>query len=60
MSDDSGYPKTTTSRRRFLGAGLALGGAAIAGKARAGDGEAAILEKKDWNQYLGDGVDARP
>ncbi|MGB5214970.1 MAG: sulfite dehydrogenase, partial [Anderseniella sp.] len=60
MSDETGIPKTTTSRRRFLGAGLALGGAAIAGKARASEGEAAILEKKDWNQYLGDGVDARP
>ncbi len=60
MSDDAIYPKTMTSRRSFLGAGLALGGAALAKPALAGDGEAAILEKQDWTQYLGDGVDARP
>ncbi len=60
MSDDAGNPETVTSRRRFLGVGLALGGAAIVRPARAGDGEAAILEKQDWNQYPGDGVDARP
>jgi sulfane dehydrogenase subunit SoxC len=49
------------SRRQFLGGGLALGGAALAGgAARAAQGEDVILEKQDWNQYLGDGVDARP
>ncbi len=54
-------PVTTTSRRTFLGAGLALGGAAVAGKAaRAADGEDVILQKQDWNHYLGDGVDTRP
>ena len=55
-----GFQKRQPAAAAFLGAGLALGGAAIAGKARASEGEAAILEKKDWNQYLGDGVDARP
>ncbi len=60
MSDEKKYPDLVTSRRRFLGAGLALGGTAIAGRARAGEGEAVILEKQDWNLYPGDGVDARP
>ena len=60
MSDDKKTAQSVTSRRRFLGAGLALGGAAIAGKARASEGEAVILEKQDWNLYPGDGVDARP
>ena len=54
-------PAATTSRRTFLGAGLALGGAAVAVKAaRAANGEDVILEKQDWNQMLGDGVDTRP
>jgi hypothetical protein len=57
-SDVSRLP---ASRRQFLGGGLALGGAALAGgAARAAQGEDVILEKQDWNQYLGDGVDARP
>lgn len=60
MSDENKSAQSVTSRRRFLGAGLALGGAAIAGKARASEGEAVILEKQDWNLYPGDGVDARP
>ena len=60
MSDENKSAQSVTSRRRFLGAGLALGGAVIAGKARASEGEAVILEKQDWNLYPGDGVDARP
>ncbi|NRG19313.1 sulfite dehydrogenase [Rhizobiales bacterium] len=52
------------SRRGFLKSGIAVGGALaaapLAGRAMASEGDPAILEKKDWNQYLGDGVDARP
>jgi len=53
------------SRRAFLKSGVAAGltlagsAAALSG-ARAEAGDPAILEKKDWNQYLGDGVDANP
>ena len=47
-------PVSSTSRRTFLGTGLALGGAALAGKAaNAAQGEAVTLEKQDRNQYLG-------
>ena len=52
--------KPIPSRRAFLKSGLALGGAAAAGTAALANGDPAILEKKDWNQYPGDGVDARP
>ncbi|MXN65625.1 sulfite dehydrogenase [Stappia sp. GBMRC 2046] len=52
------------SRRGFLKSGIAIGGALaaapLAARAAAAEGDPAILEKKDWNQYLGDGVDARP
>ena len=52
------------SRRAFLRSGMAAAGAAAAAGAGAGAAHAAgdphILEKKDWNQYPGDGVDARP
>ncbi len=47
-------------RRRLLTAGLAAGGAAIAGRAVAAEGDPAILEIKDWNRYLGPGVEAAP
>ncbi len=49
------------SRRNFL-KGAAAGGVAVAaGSASAQDGgDPAILEKQPWNQFLGDGVDARP
>ncbi len=51
----------TASRRHVLRAGLAaLAGAGAAGAARASEGDPAILEKQDWQVYLGDGVDARP
>lgn len=53
-------PKSTnSSRRAFLKAGIAAGSAAATGVAYAA-GDPHILEKKDWNQYPGDGVDARP
>ncbi len=55
MPDD----KIATSRRSFLTAGVAMGGAALAGTARA-EGDPAILEVQPWAQELGDGVDARP
>ncbi len=50
-----------TSRRGFLTAAAATGGAALAaGAARAQAGDPAITELQEWNQFLGDGVDARP
>lgn len=54
------------SRRRLIagfGAGAAAGTLAAAGgigPARAGTPDPAIVEKQDWQQYLGDGVAARP
>ncbi len=52
------------ARRSFLRGGLAIGGAAAAAAATSGaalaNGDPNILELKDWNQYPGDGVDARP
>lgn len=50
---------THSSRRAFLKAGIAAGSAAATGVVYAA-GDPHILEKKDWNQYPGDGVDARP
>ncbi|WP_226580562.1 sulfite dehydrogenase [Acuticoccus sediminis] len=47
-------------RRKLLTAGVALGGAALAGRASAAEGDPAILEVKPWNQYLGPGVEAAP
>ena len=49
---------SNTSRRGFLGAGLAVGAGLAAGKASADD--PLITEKQEWSQVLGDGVDARP
>lgn len=50
-----------TSRRSILKGSLAVGGAlATGGLARAQEGDPAILEKQDWNLYLGDGVDVNP
>ncbi len=61
MSDSIESPaKKIASRRNFLKSGLALGGAAAAGTIAAAAGDPDILEKKDWNQYPGDGVDVRP
>ncbi|WP_172294600.1 sulfite dehydrogenase [Pseudoruegeria sp. HB172150] len=58
----SKVPKGTTSRRGFLKTAIAAGGATVAtaSTARAADGDPAILELQEWNQILGDGVDARP
>nr|WP_306264306.1 sulfite dehydrogenase [Pararhizobium sp. IMCC3301] len=54
----------TPSRRSFLRAGaassLAIGAGLLSGPRTAAAGEAAILEPRDWSQYLGEGVDARP
>lgn len=55
MPDDANH----TSRRGFLTAGVAAGGAALAGAARAA-GDPAILEIQPWAQELGESVDAKP
>ncbi len=47
------------TRRGFLKAALA-GGAGLAAGRAAAEGDPAITELQPWNQYLGDGVDARP
>ena len=49
-----------TSRRGFLTAGLAAGGAAAAGTVAKAAGDPAILEVQPWATELGEGVDARP
>ncbi|SPH16562.1 hypothetical protein DEA8626_00072 [Defluviimonas aquaemixtae] len=50
-----------TSRRAFLGAGLAAGGAvATAGFARAQTADPLITEVQDWASSFGDAVDATP
>lgn len=52
---------TKPSRRNFLKAAAAAPVAAVAGTAaRAQEADPAIVNKQPWNQYLGDGVDARP
>ncbi|MGV6812696.1 MAG: sulfite dehydrogenase [Brevirhabdus sp.] len=57
MSSDD---QTSATRRGFLKAGLAAGGAvATAGAAKAA-GDPDILEMKDWRTELGDGVDETP
>jgi len=59
-----GAQTAAASRRMVLKAGLALAGGAAgglaSGSASAAEGDPAILEKKEWSQYPGDGVDARP
>ena len=55
----------THSRRSFLKAGFAAGGAALAAGAtgqiaRADDPLITDITEQPWTQYLGDGVDARP
>ncbi|MBD3678315.1 MAG: sulfite dehydrogenase [Rhodobacteraceae bacterium] len=58
MSDNGKTGGAT--RRGFLTGAMAAGaGIAAAGAARA-EGDPAITELQPWNQYLGDGVDARP
>lgn len=58
--DQKSVEKPASSRRAFLKSGLMLGAAAATGNAMAANGDPAILEMKDWNQYPGEGVDARP
>jgi len=48
------------SRRAFLRGAAAAGGTAALGTTAAAEGELAITEKQPWNQFLGEGVDARP
>ncbi|MHC0052589.1 sulfite dehydrogenase [Actibacterium sp. D379-3] len=50
----------TTTRRGFLKAGLAAGGAVAAGGAAHAAGDPLITEIQPWAQGLGDGVDATP
>ena len=51
---------TRTTRRNLMKGALAAGGAAVAATAARAEGDPAITELQDWNQYLGDGVDTRP
>lgn len=54
-------PQIATTRRGFLGAGVAAGGALLAaGTARAAEPDPLITEVQPWAQGLGDGVDATP
>ncbi len=50
----------TTTRRGFLKAGLAAGGAVAAGGAAHAAGDPLITEIQPWAQGLGEGVDATP
>jgi len=59
-AETSSENKKPNSRRSFLKAGLALSGLAATGSAAGASGDPHILEKKDWNQYPGSGVDERP
>ncbi|WP_425091921.1 sulfite dehydrogenase [Tropicimonas sp. S265A] len=56
--DDS--PMKSTSRRAFLKGGVAAGAAAAAAGQAQAEGDPLILEKQEWAQGLGDGVDATP
>ncbi|RMD49687.1 MAG: sulfite dehydrogenase [Alphaproteobacteria bacterium] len=58
MSDKAKGPGT--SRRGFLAAGLAAGGALITRPARAATPDPLITEVQPWQQENGFGVDARP
>ncbi len=58
MSDKAKGPGT--SRRGFLAAGLAAGGALITRPARAATPDPLITEVQPWQQENGLGVDARP
>jgi len=54
-------PQIATTRRGFLGAGVAAGGVLLgAGAARAAEPDPLITEVQPWAQGLGDGVDASP
>jgi sulfane dehydrogenase subunit SoxC len=61
--DMTDTPKHSPSRRQFLaGAAVATGAAATGGlvHAQAAGPDPLITELQPWQQYLGDGVDARP
>ena len=63
MTDQRRVPtvKNSATRRAFLKGGVVAGGAIVAGSAFAKDGsDKAITEVQEWNQVLGEGVDARP
>ena len=56
-------PKHSPSRRQFLAGAAVATGAAATGKlvhAQAAGPDPLITELQPWQQYLGDGVDARP
>ena len=57
MTDQSG-PSTT--RRGFMKAGLAAGGAVAAGGAAHAAGDPLITDVQEWAQMTGEGVDATP
>jgi sulfane dehydrogenase subunit SoxC len=57
MTDQSG-PSTT--RRGFMKAGLAAGGAVAVGGAAHAAGDPLITEVQEWAQMTGEGVDATP
>jgi sulfane dehydrogenase subunit SoxC len=60
MSDDQEF---SSSRRKFLGGAAVATGALATGKlvhAQAASPDPLITELQPWQQYLGDGVDARP
>jgi len=57
MTNESG-PKTT--RRGFMKAGLAAGGAVAAGGAANAAGDPLITQVQPWAQQLGEGVDETP
>jgi len=60
MSEDREF---SSSRRRFLGGAAVATGALATGKlvhAQAASPDPLITELQPWQQYLGDGVDARP
>jgi sulfane dehydrogenase subunit SoxC len=57
----NGNSAKNTSRRAFLKAGLATGGALVSsGAVQAGSGAPEILEPQPWRTTQGDGVDASP
>ncbi len=60
INDANEEAKTIASRRSFLKSSLAIGGVAATSATALAAGDPAILEKKDWNQYPGAGVDEAP
>jgi len=56
----SGVPASPARRTLLTGALASGAGLVLASAARAGGGDPAITEVKDWNKVLGTGVDDRP